>query len=266
MRIALGVEYDGTPFCGWQRQQHSPSVQAVLEDAIAAVAGVPITIHGAGRTDTGVHATGQVLHFDAPVEREPKGWVLGTNSNLHEAVNVRWAAETGDAFHARFSAVERRYRYLILNSRTRSALHRHRACVVHGALDADAMQAAADLLIGEHDFSAFRAAGCQAKTPVRDVRRMLVRRSGRWLAIDVTANAFLQHMVRNIAGLLIHIGSGAASPSLAADMLAGRDRKLNAAAAPPDGLFLTAVTYPAHFGLPDVAAEDLADAPLLPLY
>jgi tRNA pseudouridine38-40 synthase len=266
VRIALGVEYDGTPFCGWQRQRHSPSVQAELERAISRVADMPVTIHCAGRTDTGVHATGQVVHFDAPVEREPKGWVLGTNSNLHEAVSVRWAVETGDDFHARFSAVERRYRYLILNSRTRSALHRHRACVVHGVLDVSAMQAAADLLVGEHDFSAFRAAGCQAKTPVRDLRRLSVRRSGRWLVIDVTANAFLQHMVRNIAGLLIHVGNGDAPPGIAGEILAGRDRTRSAAAAPPDGLFLTAVTYPSHFGLPDPAAEDLLDPPLLPLY
>ena len=251
MRIAMGVEYDGTEFNGWQRQSHGRSVQSELEKAISTVADAPLEAVCAGRTDSGVHATGQVVHFDTPVERRPRSWLLGTNSNLPKDVSVSWVVPVEEAFHARFSALRRSYRYLILNRPVRSALHRHRACWEHRPLDADRMRAAAALLIGEHDFSAFRAAGCQSRSSVREVSRIDVARRGEWIAIDVAANAFLQHMVRNMAGLLITIGAGEEAPAWAAEILAGRDRTRSAFAAPASGLTLIAVDYPARFALPD---------------
>ena len=231
-RIALGVEYDGARYCGWQRQPHCESVQQALESALAFVADAPVTVHCAGRTDTGVHATGQVVHFDPPAPRDPDAWVLGVNSNLPADVSVRWAAPVDDAFHARFDAIERRYRYLILSGRSRSALHAGRAWWVHEALDADAMQRAAQALIGEHDFSAFRAAGCQSTSPVRDLRHVWVRAHGPWTVVDVAANAFLMHMVRNIVGLLRLAGRGEADADDVARILVSRDRTRSAAAAP----------------------------------
>ncbi len=254
MRIAMGVEYDGTEFNGWQRQSHGRSVQTELEKAISAVADAPLEAVCAGRTDAGVHATGQVVHFDSPVERRPRSWLLGTNSNLPKDVSVSWVATVAGDFHARFSAVRRSYRYLILNRPVRSALHRHRACWEHRPLDASLMREAAALLIGEHDFSAFRAAGCQSRSPVREVTRIEIARQGEWIAMDVTANAFLQHMVRNMAGLLITIGSGEKEPGWAAEVLEGRDRTRSAFAAPAAGLTLIAVDYPPQFGLPDARA------------
>lgn len=261
MRLALGIEYDGSAYCGWQRQRQGESVQGVLEGALSFVADESLKVTCAGRTDAGVHAVGQVAHFDTAAERSPRSWALGANSRLPADVAVRWVEQVDDEFHARFSAVSRSYRYLVLNRRLRSALHRERACWVHRPLDVAAMQEAADALVGEHDFSAFRAAGCQARTPVREIARLAVTRLDDWVVMDVTANAFLQHMVRNIAGLLIVVGAAEAPPALAAEVLAGRERRVAPFAAPAAGLTLMAVRYPAHFGLPAGAALD-ARSPL----
>lgn len=250
-RLAMGVEYDGTDFQGWQRQSHGRAIQNVFEAALSAVADVPVEAVCAGRTDSGVHATGQVIHFDPPVRRRHRSWLLGTNSNLPRDVSVSWVREVNAEFHARYSAVSRSYRYLILNRPVRSALHRFRACWVHQPLDEERMAEAARHLVGEHDYSAFRAAGCQSRSPVRNVTALSISRRGEWLAIDVSANAFLQHMVRNLAGLLITIGCGEREPAWAAEILAGRDRTASAFAAPAAGLTLIAVDYPAEYGLPD---------------
>ncbi len=263
-RIALGVEYDGTRFCGWQRQDHCESVQGTLERALSFVAASPVTVHCAGRTDTGVHATGQVVHFDCDAPRDADAWVLGGNSNLPEDVAVRWSRHVDADFHARFDAVERRYRYLILSGRSRSALQARRAWWIHETLDAEAMQRAAAPLVGEHDFSAFRAAGCQSNSPVRELRRLSVRQHGAWTVVDVAANAFLMHMVRNIVGLLRVAGRGEADADDVERILAGRDRTRSAAAAPAHGLYLTEVHYPPESGVPcPEPADDIA--PLLPL-
>lgn len=247
----MGVEYDGTAFQGWQRQSHGRAIQNAFEAALSAVADAPVEAVCAGRTDSGVHATGQVIHFDPPVERRLRSWLLGTNSNLPSDVSASWVRAVDPDFHARYSAVSRSYRYLILNRPVRSALHRHRACWVHQPLNEDRMAEAAAHLVGEHDFSAFRAAGCQSRSPVRNVTAVTVTRRAEWLAIDVSANAFLQHMVRNIAGLLITIGRAEREPDWAAEILAGRDRGAAAFAAPAAGLTLIAVDYPPEFGLPD---------------
>jgi len=257
VRIALGIEYDGRPFRGWQLQRHAPSVQAALEQALSAVAAHPVRVHCAGRTDAGVHASGQVVHFDTAASRQPDAWTLGTNARLPAAVNVTWAREVGGEFDARRSARGRVYRYLILNRRTRSALLDGRASWHCRPLDAAAMQAAAGHLCGRHDFSAFRAAGCQARSPERTLRRLQVTRHGELIVLEAEADAFLMHMVRNIAGVLLRIGRGEAPPAWAAAVLAGRNRRAGGVTAPPDGLYLTGVLYPARFGLPEPAAPQL---------
>lgn len=244
MRIAVGIEYDGTAYSGWQRQRSGVGIQQRVEDAVAAVADECVDVVCAGRTDAGVHASGQVAHFDTSAERSERGWLLGVNSNLPDDINLTWVRPVADDFHARFSATARSYRYRILNRLVRSALERHRAWWVHQSLDADAMHEAAQALIGEHDFSAFRAAGCQASTARREVTAISVVRNGDWLTLDVTANAFLQHMVRNITGTLVRIGAGEEPVAWAGDVLAGRDRTRGGIAAPPHGLTLVRVTYP----------------------
>lgn len=251
MRIALGIEYDGTAYNGWQRQKSGIGVQEVVEAALARVADHPIEVTCAGRTDTGVHASGQVIHFDTEAERSERGWVLGANSNLPPDVSVSWAREVSESeFHARYTAISRSYRYLILNRFARSALSRNRAWWVHQALDEKRMHSAARSLLGEHDFSAFRAAGCQARSASRNVTSLDVSRTGDWVVIDITANAFLQHMVRNITGVLAEIGSGDREPEWARQVLESRDRKKGGVAAPPQGLTLLSVAYPDEFGLP----------------
>ena len=250
MRLALGIEYDGTGYVGWQRQTSGIGVQQPVEEAIASVANESVEAVCAGRTDAGVHAAGQVAHFDTQAERSTRGWLLGVNSNLPADVNATWASVVDDDFHARFSAESRTYRYLILNRLVRSSLFRHRAWWVHEPLDEQAMQTGGELLLGEHDFSAFRAAGCQASTPHRLLTRLEVVRRDQWISITVTANAFLQHMVRNIAGTLVAIGRGEQPPEWAGEVLAGRDRKAGGMAAPAHGLTLVSVGYPDRFGLP----------------
>ncbi|HLT89756.1 MAG TPA: tRNA pseudouridine(38-40) synthase TruA [Woeseiaceae bacterium] len=261
MRIALGIEYDGTAYNGWQRQDSGIGVQERVEEALSAVADAPVEATCAGRTDAGVHASAQVVHFDTRAERSPRNWVLGANSHLPPDVNALWAVPVPDDFHARYSARARTYRYLILNRMTRSALWRDRAWWVHRALDVEPMRAAAACLIGEHDFSAFRAAGCQAKTPRREVRAIEIVRRGDWVTIEATANAFLQHMVRNIVGVLAAVGTGERPPEWAAAVLESRDRREGGITAPAHGLTLVAVEYPPHFGLPPVRPS-APDAPI----
>lgn len=253
MRIALGIEYDGSAFNGWQAQQAGVrTVQSAVEQALSAVAAHPVSVVCAGRTDTGVHATGQVVHFDSDAIRSPRAWTLGANTQLPPDVSVRWAQPVAETFHARFSATARQYRYVILNQPTRPALLRNRASWQMRPLDAARMNAAAAYLIGEHDFTAYRAQQCQSKSPVRVMRRLTVTRHGDYLTIDVLANAFLHHMVRNIAGVLMTIGHGEREPDWARAVLEGRDRKLGGVTAPPQGLYLVAVEYPAEFAVPSV--------------
>jgi len=242
-RIAIGVEYDGAELFGWQVQKDGPSAQAALERALSAVADEPVSVVGAGRTDSGVHASGQVAHFDTTAERSMRSWVLGANTALPPGVCLRWARAAPAGFHARFSAVSRSYSYLFLNRETRSALWRRRAWWVHRPLDQASMQRASRVLLGEHDFSAFRAAECQSKTPIRRMQRLELRRQGDFIRLDVTANAFLHHMVRNIAGTLAAVGRGDRPESWVADVLAGRVRARAGATAPAEGLYMVHVDY-----------------------
>lgn len=253
-RIAIGVEYDGAAFHGWQQQPHSPSVQETLQQALGRVADAPVELSAAGRTDTGVHARAQVAHFDTTAERNPRAWLLGTNSVLPASISLRWALPVPDRFHARYSALRRSYRYLVLNRATRSALAAGRALVVYRELDVEAMRTAAADLLGEHDFSAFRAAECQARSPVRRIDALAVQRRGHWVAFDVTANGFLHHMVRNIVGTLLAVGQGEAAPTRAREQLESRRRATGEATAAAHGLYFWGVEYPPEFGLPDDSA------------
>lgn len=248
-RIAVGIEYDGSAFAGWQSQQSVRTVQQVLESALGTIAAEPVSLVCAGRTDAGVHARGQVAHFDTHADRSTRSWILGTNTEAPPDLSISWAAPVPAHFHARYSATARVYRYLVLNRTARSALHAARAAWVTRTLDAGRMSEAAALLLGEHDFSAFRSSECQAKSPVRRLTRLAVERRGDWIVIEAVANAFLHHMVRNIAGLLIAVGRGEEPPGWARAVLEGRDRTRGAATAPAAGLYLWEVCYPEAFGL-----------------
>lgn len=250
VRIALGLEYCGTGFEGWQSQPHGRTVQDVLEAALAQIAGSPVAVTCAGRTDTGVHAAVQVVHFDVDVLRPLTAWVRGVNSHLPGGVVVCWAREVDDAFHARFSARSRRYRYLLLNRPQRSALYNGRVGWFHTPLDIAAMQQACALLPGTHDFSAFRAAGCQARTPVRELTLAAVAREGDWIIFDFEANAFLHHMIRNLVGALVHVGKGAAPAAWMGELLQMKDRRLAPPTFAADGLYLAGVSYPDAWALP----------------
>jgi tRNA pseudouridine38-40 synthase len=254
-RIAVGIEYDGTGYAGWQTQPGVANIQHTAEQALSRVAAEPVSLTCAGRTDAGVHALGQVAHFDTAAVRSTRSWVLGANSTLPQDVSLSWALPVPGHFHARYSAEARTYRYLILNRGARAALSARRAAWIHRPLDAEAMGLAAQALVGEHDFSAFRSSECQAKSPVRRLERLAVTRQGDWVMIEATANAFLHHMVRNIAGLLIQVGKGEEPPGWARTVLTSRDRRTGAATAPAQGLYLLAVRYPAVFGLPGGADE-----------
>jgi tRNA pseudouridine38-40 synthase len=258
-RIALGLEYDGTDFIGWQIQPAGRSVEGTLAAAVGFVAGTAVTVHGSGRTDAGVHALQQVVHFDAAVVRTPRQWLLGINSNLPPDAAVRWVCEVPPRFDARRSAVSRRYRYTIVQQAARPALTRRTAWWLRQPLDCAAMTAAATAWLGEHDFSAFRSSGCQAKSPMRRLSSVAIAHrpqgEGVLLTLEFTANAFLQHMVRNFVGTLVAVGSGELQPADAAAILARRDRRAAGVTAPPEGLALVEVLYPAEFGLPRYADE-----------
>lgn len=256
----MGVEYDGSAFHGWQVQRGVRTVQQCVEEAIGKVADHPVTVHCAGRTDAGVHGLEQVIHFDSGASRPERSWLLGTNVNLPPDVAIRWVLPVDDDFHARFEAKARHYRYRILRRPTRSALHRDRVTWVHHALDIDAMRAAAAALVGEHDFSSFRALACQAKSPVRRVLYLDLAERGEIVEISVGANGFLHHMVRNIAGVLIAIGKGDASVDWTSELLRIRDRTRGGVTAPPGGLYFVRADYPERFGLARVQTPLLAGA------
>jgi tRNA pseudouridine38-40 synthase len=255
MRIAAIIEYDGSIFSGWQWQDDAPSVQAAVEKALSQVADEPIQVTVAGRTDAGVHASAQVIHFDTHAKRSEYAWLRGANSNLPPEVALLWVGEADSEFHARFSATVREYRYVILNHAVRPTYLARRVTHEYRPLDVTRMQAAADTLIGTHDFSSFRAMQCQAKSPVRELRRLTVEQRGEFVLIEAAANAFLHHMVRNLAGVLMDIGAGEQEPAWAKEVLEARDRTVGGITAPPDGLYLTAIEYPEHFNIPRVSRD-----------
>ena len=249
-RVAAIVEYDGTEFSGWQSQAHSVSLQDAVQAAVGFVAGHPVVTICAGRTDAGVHATGQVIHFDTVAVRTPRAWVLGVNTKLPPAIALQWAGEVAAGFHARHAAIRRIYRYIILNRSARSALQRSRTAWIHRSLDAGAMHGAAQALVGEHDFSAFRSIECQSKTPVRKVERIEVQRTADTVWIEIEANAYLHHMVRNIVGTLLDVQREPDPEAAMARILAGGERRAAVVTAPAAGLYLWRVEYPAVFGIP----------------
>lgn len=257
MRIAMGVEYDGRAYCGWQHQDHSPSVQEQVQKALSVVADETVRVHAAGRTDTGVHALGQVLHFDTQAQRRDRSWVFGGNANLPADIVFTWARPVDDDFHARFRAVARRYRYVILNRPVRPSVLAWRVAWDYRPLDLAAMQAGARHLLGEHDFSAYRAVACQARSPVREVQELTVSARNDLLLIDIQANGFLHHMVRNIAGVLMTIGAGERHPDWSREVLAGRDRALGGVTAPACGLYFMDALYPRQFAIPGLGSTQM---------
>jgi tRNA pseudouridine38-40 synthase len=256
-RLALGLSYRGQAYHGWQSQPDGRTVQDVLESALAAFAAEPVATVCAGRTDSGVHALNQVVHTDTGLARDAFAWVRGTNRYLPRDMAVQWCRPVGPDFHARNSARGRRYRFLVLESPTRPALEHGLVGWVFRPLDAGAMNAAAAHVIGEHDFSSFRAAGCQSPTPVKTLRSIAISRRGAYWRFDFDANAFLHHMVRNLMGCLLAVGSGRRSPGWMAEVLAARSRDAAAPTFPPDGLYFLGPYYDAEHGIPDhVAASD----------
>lgn len=247
----MGVEYDGTSYRGFQSQVDMPTVQGALEKALAKVADHSVRLVCAGRTDTGVHATEQVIHFDTNASRSLRAWALGTNRFVARDISIKWALEVPDDFHARFSAIKRRYYYLIYNNWTRPALLQHKASWHCRPLDADRMQAAAQSFIGAHDFSSFRASECQAKHPNRTLYDLKVIRKNNFVIITAQADGFLHHMVRNMSGVLMAIGEGAQPVEWAQTVLDARDRTLGGVTAPADGLYLHKITYPEKYQLPE---------------
>lgn len=249
-RIALGIEYDGSRYAGWQSQAHASGIQAEIESALARVADHPIELVAAGRTDAGVHAAMQIAHFDTQAERSERGWTLGANTYLPADISVQWARPVPESFHSRYSALARTYRYFILNRPARSALSANRVCWIREPLDAERMHVAAQVLVGEHDFTSFRSAECQSRTPMRRLYSIDVQRTGEIVVVRVTANAFLHHMVRNIAGVLIAVGSGARPVEWCGEVLSVRDRTRGGITAEAAGLYLWHVQYAEGLGLP----------------
>ena len=253
MKIAMGVEYCGAAYHGWQTQSGYANVQDCLETALAKIAGAPVSVVAAGRTDTGVHATGQVVHFDVVTDRPENAWSRGVNSFLPDDISIRWARQVAEGFHARYSACRRRYRYFLLNRPVRPGVLSGRVGWDFHPLNVDAMVDAAKVFQGRHDFSSFRAAECQAKNPVKIMTRAEVRRFGDFVIFDFEADAFLHHMVRNLVGALVYVGKGALPASAMAELIGQRDRRR----APPtfmaDGLYLVEVGYPFEFGLPSAS-------------
>jgi tRNA pseudouridine38-40 synthase len=250
MRIAAIVEYDGSRFSGWQRQAQARSVQQCVEEALAKVADQPIEIIVAGRTDAGVHAAGQVIHFDTHAERSAHSWVRGAVAHLPAEIALLWAGPVAAEFHARFSATGRHYHYVILNRPIRPTYLARRVTHEYRPLDVERMQQAAQYLVGTHDFTSFRSNACEAKSPVRELRALHVARDGALVHVRAYANAFLHHMVRNLVGVLAEVGAGERPPEWARQVLQAHDRTQAGPTAPPDGLYLTAVEYPAAFGIP----------------
>ena len=255
MKYIACIEYDGTAYCGWQRLSHARSIQEEVEKALSSIANHPVEVTCAGRTDSGVHALGQIIHFETDAQRLLKAWVMGANTLLPDDISVIWAREAptvkGEPFNARFSAYLRRYRYIILNRRARPGLLSHKVGWVYEPLDADAMHLAAQTLLGEHDFSSFRASGCQARHAIREVNSIQVTRDGDYLYVDIAANAFLHHMVRNIVGSLIKIGKGDWPVAFMTELLDLKDRTKAGPTAPASGLYFVHVHYPEEFDLPD---------------
>jgi tRNA pseudouridine38-40 synthase len=249
-RLALGIEYDGSAFAGWQQQSHARSVQCDLQHALSRVADHPVELTAAGRTDAGVHALEMVAHFDTTAERPLHAWVLGANANAPVEISVLWAHPVAHDFHARHQALARRYLYRILDRRMRSALERERVSWIRHELDASHMHEAAQVLVGHHDFSAFRAAECQSPTPVRKLMDIAVERRGPYVDIQLRANAFLHHMVRNIAGSLMLVGRGERPAGWLADVLRRGDRREAGPTAPPQGLYFVGADYAVGHGLP----------------
>jgi tRNA pseudouridine38-40 synthase len=249
-RYAAVVEYDGSAFCGFQKQKHSPSVQQELERALSYVANSPVVVGCAGRTDTAVHASHQVIHFDSSAQRTGHNWVQGANSQLPDSIAVRWAGAIGADFHARFSATSRTYRYVISATKTRPAILANGVTWVKFPVNPAAMQQACQYLLGEQDFSAFRGAGCQSLSPFRNVTSAHIYPLGQLLVFEVSANAFVLHMVRNMVGALLEVGYGRQQPEWIKQLLAGADRCQSAATAPSNGLYLVNVNYPPEFALP----------------
>lgn len=250
-RVALWLEYDGRGFEGWQTQAHGRSLQDVVEAQLSRIANARIATVCAGRTDSGVHATVQVLHFETSSERPNSAWIRGVNAGLPSGVAVLWAGRVDQGFHARFSATQRHYRYVLLNRAVRPALLAGRVGWFHQALDVERMKAAAACLLGEQDFSAFRAAGCQARSPVRVLSSLLIQRHGDMVYFDFSANAFLHHMIRNIVGSLVYVGKSRHPPEWLGEVLAGRERSRAAPTFAPDGLYLCGVSYAPQWSLPN---------------
>jgi tRNA pseudouridine38-40 synthase len=251
MRIALSIEYDGALYCGWQSQSNACGVQDFLEAAIKNIAGHTIRIHAAGRTDTGVHALAQLVHFDTEAVRPESAWVRGVNAFLPESIRVLWAKVVSIEFHARFAAQQRKYQYLLVNAPVAPAIMASKAGWYHLPLDVEAMQTAIAYLRGEHDFSAFRASECQAKSPIKNLQVATLEQCGERLVFEFAANAFLQHQVRNMVGALIYVGNGKHSPTLIQELLVQKDRTLSPPTFSPNGLYLVGVQYDEKFGLPN---------------
>ncbi len=257
-RVVLLVEYEGTAYCGWQRQRNAPSIQACVETALAAVAAGGVTVTAAGRTDTGVHALAQVVHFDPPNRRPLQAWVRGANSQLPDQIRVQWAGQVPGDFDARRSAVSRCYRYLIRCGSRAPALDRYRVLWSRGELDVEQMNAAARLLLGERNFSAFRSSTCQSSSPMRNVQAAWFTRSGDNIVFEIRANAFLHHMVRNIVGTLLAVGRGERHVDWVAELLRDLDRRAAGVTAPAHGLYLADVTYEARFGIPSLGGVSVS--------
>ena len=255
MRVALAVEYDGAPYCGWQSQTDACGVQDFVEKAIKNIAEHEIRIHAAGRTDAGVHGLAQIVHFDTETERPDSAWVRGVNAFLPDSIRVLWAKAVNDEFHARFSATQRRYQYLLANSATAPAIKAQQAGWYHLPLNLSDMQEGIAYLRGEHDFSAFRASECQAKSPIKNLQIATVKQYGEQFIFEFAANAFLQHQVRNMVGALIYVGNGKHPPAFIQELLAQKNRTLSPPTFSPKGLYLAGVAYDAKFDLPNTQRQ-----------
>ena len=252
-KYAACIEYDGTEYCGWQRLKASPSVQEEVEKALSSVANHQIELTCAGRTDSGVHGIGQIVHFESDAVRNEKAWRMGCNTNLPDNIALRWIQPIDDNFHARFSAQSRRYRYIIFNHKIRPAILHKKVCWYRDDLNEIHMQDAANRLLGENDFSSFRAAGCQAKHAMRELQEITVSREGKFVYVDIIANAFLHHMVRNIVGSLFEVGDGRRNSEWFSELLNVKDRTQAGITAPACGLYFVSVEYPVRFALPEAA-------------